>query len=51
VWLHYTIDGHSVAVASKADLDAISGDIKMEEEKRKLSTLKARKYSSGLATF
>ena len=48
VWMNYTVDGHSIAVASKSDLDAVSVDIKTAEEKLKLSTLKAEQYSGGL---
>jgi hypothetical protein len=48
VWIHYTVDGHPIAAASNADLDAISADIKKAEEKLELSTLKAEQYSGGL---
>jgi hypothetical protein len=48
VWMHYTVDGHPVAVASNADLDAIIVEIEQAEEKLKRSTLYAEQYSGGL---
>jgi hypothetical protein len=48
VWMHYTVDGHSIAVASKADVDAIVVEIGEAQEKLKRSTLNAEQYSGGL---
>jgi hypothetical protein len=48
VWMHYTVDGHSVPVASKADVDAIVVEIGEAQEKLKRSTLNAEQYSGGL---
>ena len=48
VWIYYTIDGHPITAASKADLDAISADIQTAEEKLEVSTLNAEQYSGGL---
>jgi len=48
VWMHYTVNGHPVAVASNADLDDIIVEIEQAEEKLKRSTLNAEQYSGGL---
>jgi hypothetical protein len=48
VWTRYSIDGHSIAPATNADLAAIMVEIAEAEEKLKRSTLNAERYSGGL---
>ena len=48
VWMHYTVDGRPVAVASSADLNDIVAEIEQAEEKVKRSTVNAEQYSGGL---